>query len=77
MTYVTTEGSSQVTTSVATATNRTILIKGIMRINGGGTIIPQFKYSAAPGAAPTLGTNNFFLLYPVGSNSVTSVGNWN
>jgi hypothetical protein len=55
----------------------TIIYKGIVRINGAGTFIPQFKYSAAPGGAPVVAANSYFKIYPVGSNTVTSVGNWN
>jgi hypothetical protein len=53
-----------------------IFVKGIVRINGAGTFIPQFQYSAAPGGAPSLKANSFFGLYPTGSNTVLSVGNW-
>lgn len=53
-----------------------VSIKGIVRINGAGTFIPQFKYSAAPGGAPTVQANSWFRMYPVGTNTVLSVGNW-
>jgi len=50
-------------------------IRGSMRINAGGTVIPQFQYSAAPGGAPTIKKDTFFRIWPIGSNSVAQVGN--
>lgn len=75
-TYVTSGANTAVTAAVAAATNRTILVNGIMRVNAGGTIVPQFTFSAAPGAAPTLGANNYMLLKPLGNGSVAAVGAW-
>lgn len=54
----------------------TLVIEGVMRINGAGTVIPQFQYSAAPGGAPTILLDTFFELWPIGSNTVQTVGNW-
>lgn len=56
--------------------NITVVLRGVMRTNGAGTIIPQIQYSAAPGGAPTILKNSFFRLSPVGTSSVTTVGNW-
>ena len=75
-TYVVTETNATVTVAVAAATNRTIYVRGILRTSTAGSLIPQFTYSTAPGAVPTLGTNNFFMLYPIGSSSVVSSGVW-
>jgi hypothetical protein len=52
-------------------------IRGIVRINGAGTFIPQFQYSAAPGGAPAILANSYFRMYPIGTNTVLNVGNWN
>ena len=54
----------------------TIRLKGLVRINGAGTFIPQIQYSAAPGGAPTFRANSFLKLTPLGDNTVTNVGNW-
>lgn len=51
-------------------------IQGMVRINAGGTFIPQFKFSAAPGGAPSVRANTWFRMYPVGTNTVLNVGNW-
>lgn len=56
--------------------NNTFLVKGIVRVNAAGTFIPQFIYSAAPGGAPTIRANSFIKFFPLGSNTVTFVGNW-
>lgn len=64
-------------TTASTSANHVfeIKVKGVVRINGAGTFIPQFKYSAAPGGAPTIRANSYFRMYPIGTNTVLSVGN--
>lgn len=51
-------------------------VTGIVRVNAAGTIIPQFKYSAAPGGAPSIAIDTYFRLWPEGSGSVASRGTW-
>jgi hypothetical protein len=58
----------------ATATGMFVTIRGIIRINTGGTIIPSVLLTTA--AAAVVGVNSYFRIWPVGSNTVTSVGNW-
>ncbi|MCX6254833.1 MAG: hypothetical protein NTV31_10200, partial [Bacteroidia bacterium] len=74
--FVNTAGVSTVT-QANTTNNVTVIIRGIVRINAGGTFIPQFQFSAAPGAAPIVATNSYFKIYPIGTNTVNYVGNWN
>ncbi len=64
--------------TASTSANQVFVIRvsGIVRINAGGTFIPNFQYSAAPGGAPTIRANSWFKLRPVGSGSVLNVGNW-
>lgn len=57
----------------ATGTAMFVLIKGIIRINGAGTIIPSCLLTTA--ATPAVGVNSYFRLTPAGTNTVTSVGN--
>lgn len=57
-----------------TGTAVTVIIKGVMRINAGGTIIPSIQLTTASSAI--VGVNSWFKCSPVGSNIVTSVGNW-
>lgn len=57
--------------------NLNILLKGRIRCNAAGTLIPQFQYSAAPGGAPTIRANSSFKIWPTGSNTLASAGdNW-
>lgn len=62
--------------NTSTTENVRITLKGVMRVNGRGTVIPQFKFSAAPGGAPTIKRNSFFRCWPIGSNTAAKVGDW-
>jgi hypothetical protein len=61
-------------TSVAAAT--TIRLKGIIRVNVAGTLIPQITFSANPTGTNLGKTNSYFRLWPLGTNTVTNVGPW-
>jgi len=61
-----------VTAAVGTAASA--IVKGIFRINGAGTIIPSIQLTTA--SAAVIGVNTWFKCYPVGTNTVVSVGNW-
>ena len=53
------------------------LIRGTMSINAGGTVIPRYTLSAAPGGAYTTAAGSYFLIYPIGAaGSNVSVGSW-
>lgn len=65
-------------TAIVASTTGTVLlalIKGTMRINAGGTIIPQLTQVTASTAA-VVAINSYFKAWPIGSGSVTNVGNW-
>ena len=65
-----------VTASSATTFTATE-IEGTISVNAGGTFIPQYNLSAAPGGAYTTAAGSYFLIYPVGAaGSNTSVGTW-
>jgi len=52
-------------------------IKGIVRIATGGTLIPQISFTTVAGpVSPIVGTDSWFKIYPIGNNTVTTVGNW-
>jgi hypothetical protein len=53
-----------------------VWVRGTVRVTTGGTFIPQFKYSAAPGGAPSVLKNTYFRLIPLGSASYASQGTW-
>lgn len=61
--------------TVATAA-ATIRAKGIVRINAGGTFIPQIKFSADPTGTLICEQDSFFVMTPLGSNTVGSIGSW-
>lgn len=74
-TAATTAGTGE-STNTATAYWTTHL-KGIVSINAGGTFIPQYSLSAAPGGAYTKAAGSYFQIYPIGeSGSNISVGTW-
>lgn len=81
----TTSGLSTLTTissasTAGTISNRNVIVKGIIRINATGTLIPQIAFSAPATVTtyPTVTTfvNNYFSLTPIGSSSVASIGAW-
>lgn len=51
---------------------------GILQcINAGGTFIPQYQLSAAPGGAYTTAIGSYFLIYPIGAaGNNTNIGTW-
>jgi len=54
-----------------------VRIDGTVSIATGGTFIPQYQLSAAPGGAYSVQPGSYFLIYPVGSaDANTSVGTW-
>jgi hypothetical protein len=50
---------------------------GTVSINAGGTFIPQYTLSAAPGGAYTTSAGSYFMIYPIGASGAnTNVGTW-
>jgi hypothetical protein len=56
--------------------NLFIMVNGIIRINGSGTLAPMFKYSSAPGGAPTIKANSYIRLRKIGTDVMSSIGTW-
>lgn len=50
-------------------------LRGIMRINAGGTVIPQFQFSGGS-AVPTVKRGSFFRARAIGNSSFTSTSDW-
>lgn len=63
-TEMVTQASNTVVTAAITTAGTQIYVRGIVEVNAGGTFIPQFTFSAAPGAGNVL-ANSFFSLSPV------------
>ena len=76
--FACTVGTAAVTlvASAQAATGKWVWARGMMRINAGGTMVPQFAFSADPTGTILIKKDSFMLLTPVGSDTVASVGNW-
>ena len=62
--------------STSATENITVVLRGVIKTNATGTLTPQIQYSAAPGGAPTVLTNSYIKLVPVGTSGMVSVGSW-
>ena len=67
-----------ISSAASTATQtQTFKLKGTVSINTGGTFIPQYTLSAAPGGAYTTAAGSFFMIYPIGASGANvNVGTW-
>jgi hypothetical protein len=75
--YGTGATATVVTAASTSATeNITVVLRGIIKTNAGGTLTPQIQYSAAPGGAPTVLANSYIKLVPLGTSAVASIGSW-
>ena len=64
-------------TTSSAAVNWFVFIKGTVSVNAGGTFIPQYTLSAAPGGAYSTQPGSYFKISPLGaSGSNTSIGTW-
>lgn len=53
------------------------MLKGIVSVNAGGTFIPQYQLSAAPGGAYSTAVGSYFKIKPIGASGANvSVGAW-
>jgi hypothetical protein len=69
-----TSAANTVLNIASTGTAGYAFIKGTIRINAAGTIIPQISLTVAN--AGVVQPTSYFRIIPVGTNSITSVGNW-
>ncbi len=67
-------GPSTALTASNTNADGTALIKGFIRVTAAGTVIPQVSLGVAAAAVVQAGA--YFKIKPIGSSTVTSVGNW-
>jgi hypothetical protein len=68
--------ASKVLNATSTAVHTMIKFKGILRVNGAGTIIPQIAFSADPTGACTMAIGSYISFTPLGTNTFAAVGNW-
>jgi hypothetical protein len=61
----------------AATTIRQYRVSGSVSVNAGGTFIPQYTLSAAPGGAYTTAAGSWFMIYPIGASGANvNVGTW-
>lgn len=54
--------------------NTMIKFQGIMRVNAGGTLVPNIAFGTAPSGTNTALVGSYLKFYPIGSNTINSVG---
>jgi hypothetical protein len=78
--YITGSGvsSATVVTAASTSSTENVVIKicGSININGAGTLIPQIKASAQPNGTEKILAGSYIRMWPVGADTVASVGGW-
>jgi hypothetical protein len=76
--FIQTASATQINSfSTSTTYYQTYLLKGTVSINAGGTFIPQYTLSAAPGGAYTTAIGSYFKLSPMSASGAnTSIGTW-
>jgi len=74
-TVVVTSASATALMAAGTSTTFQARLRGILRVNAGGTLIPQVTQLTASAAA-VVSANSWIRLTPVGSSTVTTAGNW-
>lgn len=74
--FIQTASSTAVTGAITTAAYTIFTLRGSVSVNAGGTFIPQYTLSVAPGAYTTA-ASSYFLIYPIGTSGAnTNVGTW-
>lgn len=71
---VTSAAATALSASVTTTTFQARL-RGVMRVNAAGTVIPQVT-QGTNAAAAVVSANSWFRCWPLGSGSVAAVGDW-
>jgi hypothetical protein len=76
--FVQTASNTTINTTYTTANVFVIArLSGTVSVNAGGTFIPQYTLSAAPGGAYTTAAGSYFLIYPIGASGANvNVGTW-
>jgi hypothetical protein len=74
--FVTTAALTTVTPTAATGITNNCVIKGLIRVSGAGTVIPQFSVTVAP-TSVTVNANSYMKFTPLGASGTAFVGPWN
>lgn len=66
-----------IVTSANTLSNKTLRVRGIIRITNAGTLLPQIGWATAPGNVVQAMAGSYFKLTPIGASTVTqSIGSF-
>ena len=65
-------GQRNIMTASASAKYVTLRLQGFISVNAGGTLIPQYSFSAANQSSPITGRGSYFKLTP----TTSTVGVW-
>jgi hypothetical protein len=78
LSVISTASNTTFTQAIATAARFvSYTLKGTVSINAGGTFIPQYTLSAAPGGAYSTVAGSYFAIYPLAaSGSNVNIGSW-
>lgn len=68
-------GAVATVTAAAVTAGKSVSFSGLIAINTGGTITPQVAFSADPTGTLLMKAGSYVMLTPLGSNSVTKIGN--
>jgi hypothetical protein len=75
--YATAATALVVTAASTSATENVVIqLKGMIRVNAAGTLIPQIKASADPVGTQKMLANSYIRLRPIGGNTVATIGTW-
>lgn len=66
--------ASTVVNATATA-NSTLVFRGLIRMNAGGTVTPQINFSGTAAGTPTMLAGSYIMFTPLGTNTNNIVGN--
>jgi hypothetical protein len=62
--------------SSSTTSSKAFMIRGVIRVNAGGTITPQLIFSSAPGGTNEIRAESWMSIIKLGSNTLTKIGPW-
>jgi len=71
-----TSASQTATDAAGTSLGWTLKVRGLIRVNAGGTLIPQMSFSADPTGTCQVEPDSYMVFRKIGSNTVASVGAW-
>lgn len=68
--------NSGIVTTSGAVVYMAVEIQGTLSVNTGGTFLPQYNLSAAPGGAYTTQPGSYFYIYPIGPAGNVAIGTW-